>query len=213
MDLVTGVVSPLGHVPAPRPHRPMVEAEARPSSLGLWSRPSSGLWPPPTASRPSIPFDPWSYRTDLLGREALPGGFVGLVGMPLPVRRPPPDPSGLRGPCPRRSSCPARMMAFAAYDPARPPHPPFGGPLPTRQDSRSGTDCQLVPSLVTRVITPLGRPLGRERPGLTTWPAGGDHGRTGPGWSTKPFAWHATGNRDMTPPYSLTSWRLIRSAG
>jgi hypothetical protein len=177
MDLVTGVVSPLGHSPAPRPHRPMVEAEALPSGLVLLSRPSSVLWPPPTASRPSIHFDPRSYRTDPFGREALPGCFVGPAGIPLPIRR------RIR---PRRSSFPAGIVAFAVRSAARPPHTPFGGPLTTRQDSRSGTDCQLVPSLITRFITPLSRPLCSERPGLTTWPTGGDHGRTYTGWSTKP---------------------------
>jgi hypothetical protein len=49
-----------------------------------------------------------------------------------------------------------------------------------------GRTANLSPRSSTRFATPLSRPLCSERPGLTTWPAGGDHGRTCTGWSTKP---------------------------
>ncbi len=176
-DRGSGLVSHAWPAPARRPHRPLGEAEALPSDLVLLSRPSPGLWPPPTASRPSVHFDSRSDRPDSLGRAALPGCFVGPVDIPLPLRR---------RSRPRRSSLPAGLVAFADVYAARPPRAPFGGLLPTRQDSRHGTDCPLVPSLVTRVETPLSRLPGRERPGLTTWPAGGYHGRTCTGWSTNP---------------------------
>jgi hypothetical protein len=115
----------------------------------------------------------------------------------------PPDPFGLRGPCPRRSSLPAGIIAFTDVDAARPPRAPFGGQLTTRQDSHHGTDCPLVPSLFTRFGTPLSRPLCSERPGLTTWPAGGYHGRTCTGWSTKPSPGALHEKRDTTQQRGL----------
>ncbi len=174
-DLVTGVVSRCRHSPARLSYRPMVEAEALPSGPVLLSA-STVLWPPPTAARPSSHFGAPPYRNDLAAKQLSQVAPLAVLAFRSPYAGgfAPTAPASQWGlsPSPNHTRL-GLLLRLSAVLSRR-------GRIPVMVRTASS------PPPCRRVVTPLSRPPRSARPGLATRPAGGYHGRTSTGWSTKP---------------------------